>query len=73
MSEKAGENIGVFVENKHINRLEINLEYVINNNTQPHFFDVQHLLQALVDINALHFALSINIDLRLQQTWNTCD
>ena len=28
-SEKNGENIGIIVENKLINRLEINLEFVI--------------------------------------------
>ena len=50
---------------KHINGLEINLECVIAFNQG--FFGVKHLLQLSVSINALSFALSKNIDLRLHQ------
>ena len=59
---KGGTIIGIIVENKLFNRLEMNLERVITIN---HGFSV---LRLSVDINGLRFASSINIDLGPQQT-----
>ena len=63
-SEKDGENIGIIVENKLINRLEINLECVII--TFNHGFSVFNVWcgpRSIFMLSALWPSVDINVDI----------